>query len=67
MDLDDIKKQEKARAHKKRYLQIKKNKKQKLEIDDLPKKFAEQCSTGIGIVGKKVIYLTFFFCRFRRI
>jgi hypothetical protein len=32
MDLDNIKKQEKARARKKRYLQIKKNKKQKLEM-----------------------------------
>jgi hypothetical protein len=46
MDLDNIKKQEKAIARKKRYLQNKKNKKQKLKIDDMPKKFAAQCSTG---------------------
>jgi hypothetical protein len=45
--MDNIKKQEKARARKKRYLKNKKSKKQKLDIDDLPKKFKEQCSTVI--------------------
>ncbi|EFX65388.1 hypothetical protein DAPPUDRAFT_333199 [Daphnia pulex] len=47
--MDNTKKQEKARARKKRYLKNKKSKKQKLDIDDLPKKFKEQCSTGINV------------------
>ncbi|EFX67286.1 hypothetical protein DAPPUDRAFT_115563 [Daphnia pulex] len=56
MDLENIKKQEKARARKKRYLQNKKNKKQKLEIVDLPKKFAEQCSTDYDPVKEHKAY-----------
>ncbi|XP_046633989.1 X-linked retinitis pigmentosa GTPase regulator-like [Daphnia pulicaria] len=39
------KKQEKARARKKRYLNNKKSKKQKLDVDNLSKKFKEECST----------------------
>jgi hypothetical protein len=41
------KKQEKARARKKRYLNNRKSKKQKLDVDNLSKKFKEECSTGI--------------------
>jgi hypothetical protein len=41
------KKQEKARARKKRYLNNKKGEKQKLDVDNLSKKFKEECSTGI--------------------
>jgi hypothetical protein len=33
----------------------------------MPKKFAAQCSTGNWIVEKKLMFLTFFFCIFRRI
>jgi hypothetical protein len=43
------KKQEKARARKKRYLGNKKSKKQKLNVDNLSKKFKKECSTGIKI------------------
>ncbi|EFX67303.1 hypothetical protein DAPPUDRAFT_115561 [Daphnia pulex] len=42
---DMTKKQEKARARKKRYLKNKKSKKPKLDIDNLSKKFKEECST----------------------
>ncbi len=38
--------QEKARAPKKSYLNNKRNKKLKLDIDNLPEKFAAKCSTG---------------------
>ncbi|EFX74763.1 hypothetical protein DAPPUDRAFT_323940 [Daphnia pulex] len=46
---DMTKKQEKARARKKRYLNNKKSKKQKLDVDNLSKKFKEECSTGINV------------------
>jgi hypothetical protein len=50
MDLETNKKptkqQEKARARKKRYLNNKRNKKIKLDIDSLPEKFVAKCSTG---------------------